>query len=795
MNKHAYSLLISLVFLASSSQADTLRQPISHPSPTGSYQYFRLDPRMEIAPLESPCAELGTIYMNTLAGPVICRDTDDTAGENLQWSSFRTASGGVWTQDGALVTLTDPPATNGALDSAWTIPADSSAAELFNLSGTAVGTGICKLVLDGSGGGDTSIFARGSVAPSDATLSPLVPSELEEYYTNVAKRLPTRWFIWSPKYASLHAYARGTLPVLGPYSYVLGLTPASAPAAYATILGPGNPNTATASGQYAFLVRPNTSSNNTLQTNGQFSFIGNAGSIWGAAAQKDYCSIMMGMTSASSISAAKNAPMLTIGAGNNNQITINATSSFVTHATILGGNNNYLSYKIFYVPMSFTLLGGGLNNHLTDSPESALIGGEQNYIEASLLSLIGGGWVNHITLSRNSVILGGSGSDITSSVCSAAFGGSNDITDSTGSVVAGGIGNIITGSNFSGIVGGQNNQISAPYSFIGAGSNNSIAGPYGVIGGGSNNQILGGSYAFIPGGQNNQVNGSYSTAIGSNILIENGSEYNLFMGRNIRNTAGARRDMIFAWGYDVAADLPEYSFLILGQQAIVNSATVYYGKLNICANNILAGVWRANPVSTLTIEGSFQIDNGALYLTGLTTVDTEEADDKKLKRKIASENLPLKPLWSLGYDVAETFTADEPLEPGDTVILSPSNAGHVMKTSVAHDPRAIGVVSLAPAMTLEGDQTILTPEPIDGPIDAGGRAPIALAGQVMIKICGENGAVQPGDALVSASRPGYAMRAGTARAAFGSVIGKAMEPFKPETIESTGWIRAYVNRR
>jgi hypothetical protein len=75
-----------------------------------------------------------------------------------------------------------------------------------------------------------------------------------------------------------------------------------------------------------------------------------------------------------------------------------------------------------------------------------------------------------------------------------------------------------------------------------------------------------------------------------------------------------------------------------------------------------------------------------------------------------------------------------------------------------------------------------------------GKAPLAIAGIVPVKVTDEGGPIAPGDALTSSSTPGHAMKAAKVRVggiAFfpsGVVIGKALEPLPA----GRGVIRALV---
>jgi hypothetical protein len=60
----------------------------------------------------------------------------------------------------------------------------------------------------------------------------------------------------------------------------------------------------------------------------------------------------------------------------------------------------------------------------------------------------------------------------------------------------------------------------------------------------------------------------------------------------------------------------------------------------------------------------------------------------------------------------------------------------------------------------------------------------------MVKATTENGPIQLGDLLASASKPGYMMRCDDLGKCEGAIIGKALEPL----VEGTGIIRMLVIR-
>jgi hypothetical protein len=118
-------------------------------------------------------------------------------------------------------------------------------------------------------------------------------------------------------------------------------------------------------------------------------------------------------------------------------------------------------------------------------------------------------------------------------------------------------------------------------------------------------------------------------------------------------------------------------------------------------------------------------------------------------------------------DCAEDFAiVDTAVEPGTVMVIG--NGGALRTSTQAYDKRVAGVVSgggeYKPGIVLDrrGSQE--------------NRYPIALVGKVYCKVDASYGAVDIGDLLTTSATPGHAMKAGDSRRAFGSVIGKALQP-------------------
>ncbi|MFO1507582.1 MAG: hypothetical protein U1F23_11030 [Lysobacterales bacterium] len=120
-----------------------------------------------------------------------------------------------------------------------------------------------------------------------------------------------------------------------------------------------------------------------------------------------------------------------------------------------------------------------------------------------------------------------------------------------------------------------------------------------------------------------------------------------------------------------------------------------------------------------------------------------------------------------GADVAEFVPSTQSLEPGDVVAIDSDSGGAFRLATMANSTAVAGVISTQPGLTMN------TSEQDDKA--ARGEPRLALTGRVPVKVTDQNGAIRPGDLLVSSSVPGRAMRAPT-NPRPGTVIGKAMQP-------------------
>lgn len=118
-----------------------------------------------------------------------------------------------------------------------------------------------------------------------------------------------------------------------------------------------------------------------------------------------------------------------------------------------------------------------------------------------------------------------------------------------------------------------------------------------------------------------------------------------------------------------------------------------------------------------------------------------------------------------GADFAELIAVDPQageVEPGDVLIISPNIDRAVTLSREPYSSAIAGVYSTEPGFVGGGSAED----------DVSDRIPVAIVGIVPVKVSAENGPIQRGDLLTSASLPGHAMKA--TEYIPGAILGKAM---------------------
>lgn len=168
-------------------------------------------------------------------------------------------------------------------------------------------------------------------------------------------------------------------------------------------------------------------------------------------------------------------------------------------------------------------------------------------------------------------------------------------------------------------------------------------------------------------------------------------------------------------------------------------------------NNGNVGIGTATPTQRLEVSGNAKLDGSLLFNDG--TAQTTA--------------------WTgalCGGDYAESVAVSGErvlYEPGDVLVIDPSNSQNFVKSSTSYATTVAGIYSTKPGVV--GKRST-------NPNSARSEIPMAMVGIVPTKVTTENGPIKIGDLLVTSSVPGYAMKGTDRPQMLGAVVGKAIEP-------------------
>ena len=123
-----------------------------------------------------------------------------------------------------------------------------------------------------------------------------------------------------------------------------------------------------------------------------------------------------------------------------------------------------------------------------------------------------------------------------------------------------------------------------------------------------------------------------------------------------------------------------------------------------------------------------------------------------------------------GADFAESVAiarGTDRHEPGDLLIVDTTAKRQLKLATEPYSTLVAGIYSTKPGV-------LATPHKMGE--SAVNEIPLAIVGIVPCKVSAENGAIQPGDLLVSSSTLGHAMKGTDRSKMLGAVVGKALEP-------------------
>lgn len=253
----------------------------------------------------------------------------------------------------------------------------------------------------------------------------------------------------------------------------------------------------------------------------------------------------------------------------------------------------------------------------------------------------------------------------------------------------------------------------------------------------------------------NDINGDFeiTNSLDKDISIDASNDLNLNSNANgnvvlFRNTPGIEDRNLFIYS-------KSESFASLGFITGTNDFQIANSK---DAGNILLVTRNGN----ISCEGGLMSTGNIFTNTKGINKDSciyfyENKDPKGAFIKYSNENKSFE-FSSPFFDIAEKLEIDGSVEPGDVVIFVKHYKFN--KSAQANSKNIVGVISGRPAFIIGGKEK---------------GKPIALAGQVEVKVCNQNGNIRIGDFLTTSDVPGHAMKSTDMTP--GSILGQAMEDF------------------
>jgi hypothetical protein len=203
-------------------------------------------------------------------------------------------------------------------------------------------------------------------------------------------------------------------------------------------------------------------------------------------------------------------------------------------------------------------------------------------------------------------------------------------------------------------------------------------------------------------------------------------------------------------------------------------------------STVKAGVWGDNKGGGAGVKGTSQSGNGVIGFSNSPTAAAVSAVNTAGGYGLYGSSPNGKAIYCDGdhhctgtmtvdkdivmpaADFAEDFTVDgcNALEPGTVMVINA--IGALRPCEKPYDRKVAGVIS--------GAGSYRTGLILDRQKNLENRLPIALVGKVYCKVDASCGSVDVGDLLTTSATPGHAMKACDQVRAFGSVIGKALQP-------------------
>jgi hypothetical protein len=450
-----------------------------------------------------------------------------------------------------------------------------------------------------------------------------------------------------------------------------------------------------------------------------------------------------------------------------------------SHATVGGGNYSTASGYM-------TTVGGGESN--TASHQYATVGGGYDNSSGGDYVTLGGGYGN--TAGGDYATVGGGDRSEAGGLYATVSGGSVNTTSGDYATVGGGGGNLVSAANAT-VGGGRENTASADYATVGGGYVNTASGEYATVGGGGTNTVNGqsatvsggwantaaGDSATVAGGAHNGASGGSATVGGGSHNTAGGLWSTVPGGRD--NEAGA--DYSFAAGRRAKADHRGSLVWADSTDADFSSSDTDQFRvratngLYLLSNNAYYGLWVDHDGASTNGDGirayaDVSQGNGwaAMYAVNHGTSPAVYADSGGTYAGYFVDPIYVNGSCvgcSLAYiarndgalpleigDLVAVSGVDEPLAGTTTPVLRVRRAGSDSAAAI------IGVVEASARVvgSTKDGRVLEGAERVEGPAAPGDYVFLVTYGLARVKADGAAGAIDTGQRLTAADRPGRA---------------------------------------